>query len=184
MATELYFIVQPEMPADRVIEAVRRTLDAGPAAAILLRRGARGAEDYRRLTEAVRPLAQDAGAALLIEGDAAEVRRLGADGLHLDPEPAPVRAAIKALRPDFIVGTGPVADRHTAMELGEAGVDYVLFGSLSGAISETGRDLAHWWAQTMEIPSVLADPGATTASYDAAGCEFIGLTLPGSEPRS
>jgi thiamine-phosphate pyrophosphorylase len=63
------------------------------------------------------------------------------------------------------------------MRQGELGIDYILFGPLSGSISPEAREMAQWWAQTMEIPSVLSDPGASTQSYDAAGCEFIGLPL-------
>jgi thiamine-phosphate pyrophosphorylase len=179
--TELYFIADPGMPTDRAIAAVRSALAGATVAALLVRRGGRSGEDYHRLVEAIRPLTEAAGTALLVEADAADVRRMHADGLHLVAGVAEVRAAVKALKPDFIVGAGPAANRDEAMDLGEAGVDYVLFGPMSGSISAEERELARWWAETMEIPSVLCDPGATTTNYDAAGCEFIGLTLPVGE---
>jgi thiamine-phosphate pyrophosphorylase len=181
MATEIYFIADPDMPQDHLVTALEGALAAGPVSALLLRRDGRSAAHYRALVDAVRPLTEAAGTALLVEGDAADVRRMGADGLHLAADIAAVRAAVRALKPDFIVGTGPVASRHEAMDLGEAGVDYVLFGPMSGAISAETRELAHWWAEAMEISSVLCDPGATRGDYDAAGCEFIGLPLPAGE---
>ncbi len=113
--------------------------------------------------------------AVLIEGEARDVGRLGVDGLHLSaPNRGLVAAAVKALKPDAIVGVA-VANRHDAMEFGELGVDYVMFGPLSGPIDATTRELARWWAETMEVPSVLSDPEATATSFDAEGCEFIGL---------
>lgn len=181
MPADLYFIAPAEMDDAAIIAAARRVLARPGVAALLLRRGTRDAAEYGRLVAAIRPLAQATEAALMIEGEPADVRRLEADGLHLPAGLAAVRAAVKALKPDFIVGAGPAATRHEAMELGEAGPDYVLFGSLSGAISGEARELARWWAETMEIPSVLSDPEATPAAFDAEGCEFIGLTLAGAE---
>jgi thiamine-phosphate pyrophosphorylase len=179
--TDLYFIAGAELPPDRLAADIAEHLARAPAAALLLRRGVRSDDDYRTLVEAIRPLTVAAGTALLIEGRPDDVRRLGADGLHLAADLAAVRAAIKALKPDFIVGTGPAATRDAAMDLGEAGVDYVLFGPMSGSISAEERELARWWAETMEVPSVLCDPEATADGFDAAGCEFIGLPLPAPE---
>jgi thiamine-phosphate pyrophosphorylase len=119
--------------------------------------------------------ARAAGAAVLIEGEPATVRALKADGLHVAGGIAAVRAAVEALKPDFIVGAGDVRSRHDAMQKAEAGIDYILFGPLSGPISPTERELARWWAETMEIPSVLSDPEADLDRFDAEGCEFLGL---------
>ena len=88
-----------------------------------------------------------------------------------------VKEAIAVLKPQMIVGAGDIHSRDDAMLKGEAGVDYILFGPLSGSISDPEREMAQWWAETMEIPSVLSDPEAGPASYDAGDCEFIGLPL-------
>jgi thiamine-phosphate pyrophosphorylase len=61
------------------------------------------------------------------------------------------------------------------MQKGEEGIDYILFGPLSGPISPSERELARWWAETMEVPSVLSDPEADLENFAAEGCEFIGL---------
>ena len=86
-----------------------------------------------------------------------------------------MREAVEALKPDFIVGAGDLHNRDDAMLKGEAGADYVLFGPLSGTISPAERELARWWAETMEVPGVLSDPEASLAAHDAEGLEFIGL---------
>ena len=105
---------------------------------------------------------------------AQKIRRVGGYS-RLDLE------AIAALKPDLIVGAGDIGSRHDAMQKGELDIDYILFGPLSGAISQDEREMARWWAETMEIPSVLSDPSAGYADHEAEGCEFIGIGLDLSE---
>ena len=112
---------------------------------------------------------------MLIEGEPGDVRKLGADGLHVSAGRAALQEAVEALRPDFIVGGAGYATKHEAMEAGELDVDYVFFGPLSGPIEPAARELARWWAETMTVPSVLSDPEADVATADAEGCEFIAL---------
>jgi thiamine-phosphate pyrophosphorylase len=70
---------------------VAEALAAG-ATAILLREKDLPPADRRRLAETLRTLTADAGAALLVAGDATLARTIGADGVHLaaaDPWPDP-----------------------------------------------------------------------------------------------
>lgn len=181
MTTEIYLIAPADAEPARLAQALATALATISVAALLLPRGNRSEGDYKALVKALRPLAQDAGTALLIEGEPGLVRLLGADGLHVTGGIGAVKAAIEALKPEFIVGAGDVRSRDDAMRKGEAGVDYILFGPLSGPISPAQRDLAQWWAETMEIPGVLSDPEASTQSFDAGACEFIGLPLAAAE---
>jgi thiamine-phosphate pyrophosphorylase len=176
MTPEIYLIVPADAPADAVERRLAETYARTKVAALLLPRGTRAEGDYRALVKAIAPAAQGAGAAVLIEGELGLVRTLKADGLHVGGGLADLRAAIEALKPDFIVGAGNIRTRHEAMQKGEAGIDYILFGPLSGPISPSERELARWWAETMEVPSVLSDPEADLATFDAEGCEFIGLS--------
>ena len=87
-----------------------------------------------------------------------------------------MKAATAALKPDYIVGAGQIASRHDAMSKGELGPDYIFFGPLSAALRDPEqREMARWWAEIMEVPSVLSDPAATAESATAEGAEFIGL---------
>jgi thiamine-phosphate pyrophosphorylase len=142
------------------------------ARALLLLRADDG---YAGWVKSVAPLAQKKGVAVLIEGEPKDVRALDADGLHVTGGPDAISAAVKALRPNFIVGAAGIESRDDAMSFGESGVDYVFFGPISGAIDERTREMARWWAETMEVPAVLSDPQATDASASSEGCEFIGL---------
>ena len=93
-----------------------------------------------------------------------------------------MREAVEALKPDMIVGIGDVRSRHDAMQKAELGIDYVLFGALAGPVVTEQRELARWWAQTMEIPSVFSDPEATPQTYEDEGCEFVGIGTAAWEP--
>jgi thiamine-phosphate pyrophosphorylase len=132
--------------------------------------------DYAAFAAAIVPVAQAAGVAVLLEGDPARVRALGADGLHVEGPAAALKKAVAALKPDLIVGAGGSDSRHDAMSKAELGPDYIMFGSISGAMEPKVRELAGWWAQTMETPGVLSDPAADAASADAEGCEFLALS--------
>jgi thiamine-phosphate pyrophosphorylase len=175
MVPELYLIAP--LDADAAFAArLAPVLAATKVAALLLPQGNRPAGAYADAVAALTPGAQGAGCAVLIEGEPALVRRLGVDGLHLEGPLAALEAAIGALKPDFIVGAGGISTRHQAMSKGELGPDYIMFGPLSGAIAPADRELAAWWAETMEIPGVLSDPEAVATTADAAGCEFLALS--------
>lgn len=175
MTAEHFAIAPAEGPSAPILQALASV--AEPPAALLLPRGNRSDRDYEALVSEVTPTAQEIGTAVLIEAEPAVARRLGVDGVHLTGDVKAVRAAVAALKPDMIVGVAGIATRDDAMVKGELDIDYILFGPLSGAISADEREMARWWAETMQIPSVLSDPEATIDNHDAAGCEFIGLAL-------
>lgn len=178
MSAQLFLIVPPLSAPAQTLAALGRIAETTEIAALLLRRGDMAENAYKTMVKAIAPDAQALGAAVLIEGEPGWVRLLGADGLHVSGGLKAVRDAVVALKPDMIVGAGDIGSRHDAMQKGELEIDYILFGPLSGAISEPERDLARWWAETMQVPSVLSDPEANLAGHDAGDCEFIGLTLP------
>jgi thiamine-phosphate pyrophosphorylase len=176
MTPELYLIAPADADAQTFAPLLERLLANAEVAALLLPAGGRPRADYEAFIRRIAPIGQEAGCAVLVEGEPALVRRLAADGLHATGSVAEIKAAIGLLKPDFIVGAGPVATRHEAMSKGELGLDYILFGPLSGASSPADREMAEWWAEAMEIPGVFSDPGATAATADAVGCEFLALS--------
>ncbi|MHB1110312.1 MAG: thiamine phosphate synthase [Devosia sp.] len=183
MAPQLFLIAPTDAEPASFPKALAQVLTNSKASALLLARGTRSENAYKDLVKAVVPVAQAAGCAVLIEGEAGLARTLGADGLHVAGDADAVKDAVAALKPALIVGAGNVHSRHDAMTMGELGADYILFGPLSGAITDAEREMARWWAKTMEIPSVLSDPQADVETYDAEGCEFIGLNVARLETR-
>jgi thiamine-phosphate pyrophosphorylase len=95
-----------------------------------------------------------ADCALLIEGDARLVSRLGADGVHVAGAGDALAEAIESLKPDRIVGAGALRMRDDAMTAGEAGADYVMFGEPSGAAPamalEPLTERVGWWSEIFE----------------------------------
>jgi thiamine-phosphate pyrophosphorylase len=175
MTAQIFLITPPDTDAPTCLRRFDEAIAAAPVAALLLTRGMRSEGTYKALVKVVAPRAQAAGVAVLIEGDPGLVRTLGADGLHVEGSINDVKAATQALKPDYIVGAGQIASRHDAMSKGELGPDYVFFGPLGGPRDPEQREMARWWAQIMEIPSVLSDPAATADTATAEGSDFIAL---------
>jgi thiamine-phosphate pyrophosphorylase len=84
------------------------------------------------------------------------------------------------MKPDRIVGVGGLALRDDAMEAGEAGVDYVLFGEPDehgvspplAAVVERCR----WWAEIFQTPCIgYAADQAAVAPLAATGAEFVAV---------
>jgi thiamine-phosphate pyrophosphorylase len=175
MTAQIFLIAPADADAPTCSRMLDEALAAAPVAAMLLPRGGRAEGSYKTLVKALISRAQSAGVAVLIEGDPGLVRTLGADGLHVEGGITAVKAATQALKPDYIVGAGQIASRHDAMSKGELGPDYIFFGPLSGPRDPEQREMARWWAEIMEIPSVLSDPSATAETATAEGSDFIGL---------
>lgn len=177
MAPQLYLIT-PENPEPEQFPRQLMAVLSGPdIAALLVRRGTLGEEAYADLGERIIQIGQAAGAAVLLEDDAALARRLGADGVHVTSGGTKaIRAAIDLIKPDGIVGVGNIRSRHDAMSFGELDVDYVMFGPLGGPADTAAAELARWWAETFEVPAVHSDPALDTATFGATGAEFVALS--------
>src|SRR5262249_24477156 len=91
-------------------------------------------DDVRMVAEPLIRAAQSHDVAALLSARATLAKALGADGVHLDLRSASTgdamrtyREARKVLAEDAIVGAFCPPERHLAMEVGEAGADYVGF---------------------------------------------------------
>lgn len=177
MAPQLYLITPPDPDLALFPRQLMGVLTGPDVAALLVRRGELVDEAYAQLAERLVQIGQAAGAAVLVEDDAALARALGADGVHVtNGGVKAIRAAVAALKPDGIVGAGNVRSRHDAMSFGELDVDYVMFGPLGGATDPQAADLAQWWAETFEVPAVHSNPAAEPDARDATGAEFLALS--------
>lgn len=156
-------------------------LSAGDVAAVILRPGTLAGDALRERLEAVVPAIQAHGAAALLDGSADAVSASGLDGAHVRAATDALKATLGALKPQFIVGTGPLPGRHEAMEAGEAGVDYVLFGPLDPAPEDFPRtvSLAFWWAELFEVPCVaVASTLDEVEALALARADFVALAEP------
>jgi thiamine-phosphate pyrophosphorylase len=165
--------------------AFRPLLEAALQATVVdclqLRLAATDDQNARRFVQALAPLAQDRGVAVLIDppADLREVARWGADGVHC-ADPRAVPDALQALKPDRIVGVGGLRSKDAAMTSGEGGVDYVMFGEprADGTVppAEQVIERCQWWAEVFTTPCVgYAADETMVQPLAATGVEFVAV---------
>jgi len=172
MQAQVYLITPPQVGPEFSKE-LTKALSGQNVAAVLIQRGDREDPDYIEVAKALIPVAQAAGSAALLDNMPEQVTRLGADGVHMTGSAQDLRKTVSNLKPNSIVGAGGIHTKHDAMTKGELNVDYVFFGHLAGQSSDeelTTVELADWWADTFEIPSVCYDESADMSSEKS---EFI-----------
>ncbi|MBR0696541.1 thiamine phosphate synthase [Bradyrhizobium lablabi] len=152
-------------------------LAAVDVAAVLVRLRETDPRDMISRVKALAPAIQNAGAALLIDGQPELVARAGADGAHLTGLAA-MEDAMPSLKPDRIVGVGGLATRHDSMAAGEAGADYLLFGEPDAKgqrpSSEAIVERLQWWDELFEPPCVgFAASRDEAYEFAAAGADFV-----------
>lgn len=185
--TRLYLITPPQIDdATRFGDHLMAAVDAGDVACVQLRLKTSGACNEaatRAVAEAVMDPLQARGIAVVINDVARLALELGADGVHVGADDMPVKAARELLGPDAIVGATCKQSRHRAMVAGEAGADYVAFGSFFPTATKADATPADpailtWWQETMELPCV-AIGGITVERAPglvAAGADFLAVS--------
>ncbi|HWI85952.1 MAG TPA: thiamine phosphate synthase [Sphingomonas sp.] len=180
-ACQLYLISPPVIDAafrDRLAAAA----DAGPVAAFQLR--LKGLDDHgvARLAEPLQRICADREISFIVNDSIALAKRLGADGVHLGQGDGDPREARSVLGPAAQIGVTCHDSRHLAMEAGEAGADYVAFGSF---YPTTTKEVHHhpdpsilgWWTTLFELPCVAIGgiTPANAAPLVAAGADFLAV---------
>jgi thiamine-phosphate pyrophosphorylase len=177
-ATRLFLVTPPSVDLDAFPARLAEALAAGEVAAVLIASAGPGAEETARK---LLPVVQEAGAAALVLDDTRIAGRLQADGVHIATGLGDLRHALDALRGSRTVGAGNIHSRHTAMQAGELGVDYVFFGRPHGDTHDAAHgkvlDLAQWCSELMEIPAVVMAGRSLDSVVQAAatGADFVAL---------
>lgn len=155
----------------------------GDVASVILPRYGLGDAAFQAHAEKLVPVIQAAGAAALIVDDSRVAGRVKADGLHISGNAQALTEAVEAYAPKLIVGGGNAMERHSALEIGESGLDYIFFGKIDGDIKPEAHSknlaLAEWWASMVEIPCMVMggqDPASALAVAET-GAEFVALRL-------
>jgi thiamine-phosphate pyrophosphorylase len=179
---KLYLFTPPLRAAD--LDAFAATLammlDAGDVACVLARVAPDSEGEAKKIAARLVETAAAAGAALLVDNDPRLAARVGADGAHISGGASMLSEALSSLKPERIVGAGLLRTRDDAMNAGEAGADYVMFGEprrdgFTPPAEETIERVA-WWAEIFEPPCVgyaatLEDIGPLAA----AGADFVAI---------
>lgn len=133
-------------------------------------------EAWEAALSALLPVAQRRECAVLTTDRFDLIATYGTDGVHSAGGLAVLEADLERFKPQLIVGAGELRTRHDAMEAGEAGADYVLFGRWreGGTDPAFARERVAWWAALFEVPcvGVAAGPDEIAPLAEAAA-DFI-----------
>ncbi|HTM95145.1 MAG TPA: thiamine phosphate synthase [Croceibacterium sp.] len=179
---QLYLISPLDVGGD-FPQRLERALAAGPVAAFQFRVKDIDQHEAARLAEPLQAICRAHDVAFIVNDSIALAKRIGADGVHLGQHDGTVAEAREALGRDTQVGITCHASRHLAMEAGDAGADYVAFGSFFPSETKASEhrpelDLLEWWQGIFEIPCV-AIGGITPANCPPlieAGADFLAVS--------
>lgn len=179
---QLYLISPPEIDDDFPAR-LERALDAAPVAAFQFR--VKGIDQHQAaaLAEPLLAICRERDVAFIVNDSIGLAKRLGADGVHLGQEDDDPREARRVLGPGAQIGVTCHDSKHLAMEAGEAGADYVAFGSFYPTTTKEVRhhpdpSILGWWTTIFEIPCV-AIGGITPDNAKPlidAGADFLAVS--------
>lgn len=171
------FLITPRLTeASAFAPLLDAAVGAADIACVLVRTQARDEGGAKAIVRALAPIAQARDAAVLVEDDARLAARADADGVHMTREGPQLAEALAALHPKRIVGCGDLGSRDAAMRVGEAGVDYLMFGSPDAPEPDAVLERVGWWAQIFNVPCVgLAARPEDAGAIARAGAEFVAL---------
>ena len=183
MTTCQLYLISPLDVGGDFPERLVRALDAGPVAAFQFRVKGIDEHEAAALAAPLQAICAEREVAFIVNDSISLAKRLGADGVHLGQDDGSVEEARERLGRDAQIGVTCHNSRHLAMEAGEAGADYVAFGTF---FPTTTKDVKHQaeletlelWQLTMEIPCV-AIGGITPencAPLVTAGADFIAVS--------
>ncbi len=173
----LYLVTPALTEAEPFLPALREALANAEVVSLLLRLGPLDGAAAARLVRDIAESTQTTGAALVVAGPPELVLEADADGAHIEGGGAELKAAVKRLSPDHIVGAGALATRDEAMTAGESGADYVLFGDDAAPLAAPALlERVAWWAEIFNTPCVaFARSLEQVGPLVAAGADFVML---------
>lgn len=181
-ACQLY-LISPLDVGGGFPDRLAAALDAGPVAAFQFRVKGVDQHEAARLAEPLQAICAARDVAFIVNDSIALAKRLGADGVHLGQEDGDPREARSALGAGVQIGVTCHDSRHLAMEAGEAGADYVAFGSFHPTTTKEVRHRAEpvilsWWATMFELPSVAIGGIMPTNAQPLveAGADFLAVS--------
>jgi len=178
----LYLITPPAIDLKRFPSLMAEALDAGDVGAVQLRLKDLEDDALKRAIDALRPVVQSRGVALLMNDRPDLAVKHGCDGAHVGQQDTPATTARKILGPDLTLGVTCHDSRDLAMTAGDETADYVAFGAFFPTTTKDAKfratpDILEWWSEMMEIPCV-AIGGITAENCPPlvqAGADFLAV---------
>lgn len=180
----LYLITPPRLDDLAAFgRLLAQTLDAGDVAALQIRLKDQPDQVIAAAVDALSPIAQARGVAVILNDRPDLAAKLGCDGVHVGQSDTPLKDARRIMGPDAMIGVTCHDSRHLAMEAAEGGADYVAFGAFfptttKEAPTQAEPEILTIWQQFMETPCVAigginADNAAGLAK---AGADFLAVS--------
>ncbi|WP_045838095.1 thiamine phosphate synthase [Hyphomicrobium sp. 99] len=193
-ATSLYldFEIDAGSTAAHASSLLNAACDAAPIESVLIRAPEGSALDEAIARTLIAQI-QKRNIAALVASSLDEATKLGADGIHL-PWSRDIVRQFKTLKQSApsgtVIGVDAGRSRHDAMEIAEAGADYVAFGVPPHVedrerAAERQLDLVSWWHELFEIPCVAFDVDDADAAHSLAeaGADFVAVRLTSADPE-
>nr|WP_321524634.1 thiamine phosphate synthase [uncultured Cohaesibacter sp.] len=179
--TQIYLVTPRHIDLETFPAQLQAAMEGGEIAALLIDCETANDNELQKIAQTIAPLAQKHDIAVVLRGDSRIAGRTKCDGLHLDGDLTDIQNSVEDFSNRFMLGTEGGNKRHSAMEIGESGIDYIMFGRLDAPTAETihekSLDMAEWWSALFEVPAVIIgglDLGEC-AKVSAMGIEFIAL---------
>ena len=163
------------------LSTLEEVLRAGDVASVIFWPDQLEETAFQKQIEPYASASQQLGTAVVVAKFSRVAGRIGADGLMLGADIAEVQSGVEKFAPTMMVGTSNVKNRHSALVLGEARPDFIMFGKPGGDIRPEPHpknlDLGRWWAQMVEIPCIVMGGRDLNSVIDVArsGAEFVAL---------
>jgi thiamine-phosphate pyrophosphorylase len=180
----LYLITPPTIADLEAFAAgLAQALAAGDVGALQIRLKGASDEAVGAAVRALAPAARAADVAVILNDRPDLAASLGCDGVHIGQDDGTFSAARKAVGPNRIVGVTCHDSRDLAMDVAEAGADYVAFGAFfptttKETIHRPDLEILEIWQENMLIPCV-AIGGITVDNCRplvAAGADFLAVS--------
>lgn len=178
----IVLVAPPFDDPDTFASKLADALSGGDVASVILPAFALDEAAFQRLAERLVPVAQAAGAAAVLAGEARIALRTGADGIHCEEGAEVIAGLVARHGAKVAVGAGGAKSRDDALKLGEAGPDYLFFGRFGFDLTPQphARNLAlgRWWAQMVSIPCIVQAGALVASARDVAatGADFVALS--------
>ncbi len=178
----LYLVSPPAIEPREFATVLAAALDAGDVAALQLRLKAASDSAILKAAAVLLPVCAARDVAFILNDRPDLARRAGADGVHVGRDDPAIGQARGIIGADCQLGVSCYDSRDRAMQAGEAGADYVAFGSFYPSPTKDTAiradiGLLSWWSELMELPVVAI--GGINASNCAplvrAGADFLAV---------
>lgn len=181
-SARLVLIAPEDASGEALAEKLAQALAGGDVASLILPQYGLDDASFQKLAEKLTPIAQAAGAAVIIGGESRIAARVGADGVHVEGGPAALEDAIDRLQDKMAVGVGGVKTRDEALDLGELQPDYIFFGKFGFDNKPEPHNrnlgLAAWWSEMIEVPCIVMAGSdiESVAACARTGAEFVAVS--------